>query len=156
MTFPDRQVIACAAGDDELDRVTVSNSGRGGPQGGDIAAPETEHPALAGRFSEATYDRAARIGDGFMFSGRTQTEAVRIKARITAQLRELGRIADAFGFESIQRYTRGDNQWPGDIAAWRKAGGSHISVATMGANLNTVDGHIKAIRRWRNVYNSIR
>jgi hypothetical protein len=32
--------------------------------------------------------------------------------------------------------------------------GSHISVVTMGANLNTVDGHIKAIKRWRDVYNS--
>jgi hypothetical protein len=103
---------------------------------------------------EAAYDRAARIGDGFLFSGRIQTEAVQIKARIVTKLRELGRDPDAFGFESIQRYDRGDNQWPGDIAAWRAAGGSHISVVTMGANLNTVDGHIAAIKRWRDVYNS--
>jgi hypothetical protein len=27
---------------------------------------------------------------------------------------------------------------------------------TMGANLNTVDGHIEAIKRWRDVYNSVR
>jgi hypothetical protein len=52
--------------------------------------------------------------------------------------------------------SRGDNQWPGDIAAWREAGGSHISVVTMGANLTTVDGHIEAIKRWRAVYNSVR
>ena len=44
--------------------------------------------------------------------------------------------------------------------AWRHCGvapsrGSHISVVTMGANLNTVDGHIDAIRRWRDVYNSV-
>jgi hypothetical protein len=45
---------------------------------------------------------------------------------------------------------------PGDIAAWREAGGSHISVVTMGANLTTVDRHIAAIKRWRDVYNSIR
>jgi hypothetical protein len=45
--------------------------------------------------------------------------------------------------------------WPGDIAAWREAGGSHISVVTMGANLTTVDGHIDAIKRWRDVYNSV-
>ena len=102
------------------------------------------------------YDRAARIGDGFLFSGRTQTEAVQIKARIEAKLRELGRDANGFGFESIQQYRRGDNQWPGDIAAWREAGGSHISVVTMGANLTTVDGHIEAIKRWRDVYNSVR
>ena len=73
-----------------------------------------------------------------------------------AKLAKLGRDADAFGFESIQQYTRGDNQWPGDIAAWREAGGSHISVVTMGANLTTVDGHIEAIKRWRDVYNSVR
>jgi hypothetical protein len=47
-------------------------------------------------------------------------------------------------------------QWRGDIAAWRASGGSHISVVTMGANLTTVDGHIDAIRRWRDVYNSVR
>jgi hypothetical protein len=27
---------------------------------------------------------------------------------------------------------------------------------TMGANLTTVDGHIAAIRRWRDVYNTVR
>ena len=36
------------------------------------------------------------------------------------------------------------------------AGGSHISVVTMGADLTTVDGHIEAIKRWRDVYNSVR
>ena len=118
--------------------------------------PKRQIPIWFGGFSEAAYDRAARIGDGFLFSGRTQTEAVKIKAGIEAKIRELGRNIDAFGFESIQQYSRGENRWPGDIAAWREAGGSHISVVTMGANLTTVDGHIDAIKRWRDVYNSIR
>jgi alkanesulfonate monooxygenase SsuD/methylene tetrahydromethanopterin reductase-like flavin-dependent oxidoreductase (luciferase family) len=123
---------------------------------GILPRPKRQIPIWFGGFSEAAYDRAARIGDGFMFSGRTQTEAVQIKARIEARLVELGRDREAFGFESIQQYTRGDNQWPGDIAAWRDAGGSHISVVTMGANLTTVDGHIEAIKRWREAYNSVR
>ena len=122
---------------------------------GILPRPKRRIPIWLGGFSEAAFDRAAMIGDGFLFSGRTQTEAIQIKARITAKLRELGRDADAFGFESIQQYSRGDNQWPGDIAAWRQAGGSHISVVTMGANLTTVDGHIEAIKRWRDVYNSV-
>jgi probable F420-dependent oxidoreductase len=117
--------------------------------------PKRSIPIWFGGFSDAAYDRAARIGDGFMFSGRTQTEAVQIKAKMTARLRELGWDVDAFGFESIQQYSRGDNQWPGDIASWRAAGGSHISVVTMGANLTTVDGHIDAIRRWRQVYDAV-
>jgi probable F420-dependent oxidoreductase len=123
---------------------------------GILPRPKRPIPIWLGGFSEVAYDRAARIGDGFLFSGRTQTEAVEIKARIETKLSALGRDPNAFGFESIQQYNRGDNQWPGDIAAWRKAGGSHISVVTMGANLTTVDGHIDAIRRWRSVYDSVR
>jgi hypothetical protein len=91
---------------------------------GILPRPKRKIPIWLGGFSEAAFDRAARIGDGFLFSGRTQTEAIQIKARIVAKLLELGRDADAFGFESIQQYSRGDNQWPGDIAAWRKGGGA--------------------------------
>jgi probable F420-dependent oxidoreductase len=122
---------------------------------GILPRPKRQIPIWLGGFSDTAYERAARIGDGFLFSGRTQTEAVQIKAKIEARLRELGRDVGAFGFESIQQYGRGDNRWPGDIAAWRDAGGSHISVATMGANLTTVDAHIDAIKRWRQVYDSI-
>jgi hypothetical protein len=60
-----------------------------------------------GGFSEAAYDRAARIGDGFLFSGRTQTDAVQIKARIEVRLRELGRDVDASGFRRPQHRHHG-------------------------------------------------
>ena len=66
---------------------------------GILPRPKRQIPIWLGGFSKAAFDRAARIGDGFLFSGRTQTEAVQIKARIVAKLRELGRDADAFGFE---------------------------------------------------------
>jgi len=122
---------------------------------GILPRPTRRIPIWFGGFSNAAYDRAARIGDGFMFSGRTQTEAVGIKARIEARLTALGRPRQDFGFESIQQYSRGANQWPSDIAEWRAAGGTHISVVTMGANLTTVDGHIEAIRRWRAVYDTV-
>src|ERR1700761_7292906 len=78
---------------------------------GILPRPKRRIPIWLGGFSQAAYDRAARIGDGFMFSGRTQTEAVQIKAKIEAKLAEHGRPRDSFGFESIQQYSRGDNQW---------------------------------------------
>jgi probable F420-dependent oxidoreductase len=136
--------------------VEYSDSDHRIDRAGILPRPKRQIPIWLGGSSEAAFDRAARIGDGFLFSGRTQNEAVQIKARIEARLRELGRDGGVFGFESIQQYSRGDNQWPGDIAAWREAGGSHISVVTMGANLTTVDGHINAIKRWRDVYSSVR
>ena len=122
---------------------------------GILPRPKRQIPIWLGGSSEAAFDRAARIGDGFLFGGRTQTQAVQIKAKIEAKLSALGRDHSAFGFESIQQYSRGDNRWPGDITAWREAGGSHISVVTMGANFTTVDTHIEAIKRWRDVYNSV-
>src|ERR1700746_3865148 len=70
---------------------------------GILPRPKRQIPIWLGGFSEAAYDRAARIGDGFLFSGRTQTEAVQIKAQIETKLRDLGRDVGAFGFESIQQ-----------------------------------------------------
>src|SRR6202140_4547220 len=58
---------------------------------GILPRPKRQIPIWLGGSSEAAFDRAARIGDGFLFSGRTQTEAVQIKARIEARLRKLGR-----------------------------------------------------------------
>ena len=36
-----------------------------------------------------------------------------------------------------------------------RLGGATYPFVTMGANLTTVDGHIEAIKRWRDVYNSV-
>src|SRR5262249_8135390 len=41
---------------------------------GILPRPKRQIPIWLGGFSEAAYDRAARIADGFLFSGRTQTE----------------------------------------------------------------------------------
>ena len=111
--------------------------------------PTRSIPIWLGGFSPPAFDRAARIADGFLISGRSQDESIEIKARIEAKLSELGRADDDFGFESIQQFVRGPDAWPNDIAAWRGAGGSHISVVTMNAGLTTVDQHIDAIKQWR-------
>src|ERR1700686_3445237 len=79
---------------------------------GILSRPKRQIPIWLGGSSEAAFDRAARMGDGFLFSGRTQTEAVQIKARIEARLRELGRavprpLVDENG---MTRY------WPGQLA----------------------------------------
>jgi alkanesulfonate monooxygenase SsuD/methylene tetrahydromethanopterin reductase-like flavin-dependent oxidoreductase (luciferase family) len=47
---------------------------------GILPRPKRQIPVWLRGFSEAAFDRAARIGDGFLFSGRTQTEAIQIKA----------------------------------------------------------------------------
>ena len=122
---------------------------------GILPMPKRQIPIWLGGSSEIAYDRAARLADGFLISGRSQDYAEKIKTRIEGQLDELGRDQSEFGFESIQSYTRGPNRWPEDIAAWHAAGGSHISVVTMSAGFEKVDEHIDAIREWREVYDSV-
>ncbi|NKB56722.1 MAG: TIGR03619 family F420-dependent LLM class oxidoreductase [Alphaproteobacteria bacterium] len=119
---------------------------------GILPLPKRQIPIWLGGSTDIAYERAARIADGFLFSGRTQADAVEIKGRIEGMLEENGRGGEGFGFESIQPYSNGANRWPGDIAAWREAGGSHISVVTMGAGFETVDAHIDAIGNWRKTY----
>jgi alkanesulfonate monooxygenase SsuD/methylene tetrahydromethanopterin reductase-like flavin-dependent oxidoreductase (luciferase family) len=52
---------------------------------GILPRPKRTIPIWLGGFREAAFDRAARIGDGFLFSGQTQTEAIQINARIAAR-----------------------------------------------------------------------
>ncbi|MGK0170583.1 MAG: putative F420-dependent oxidoreductase, partial [Gammaproteobacteria bacterium] len=70
---------------------------------GILPRPTRSIPIWLGGFSEPAYDRAARVADGFLFSGRSQTEAIGIKARIESQRAALGKAQEPFGFESIQQ-----------------------------------------------------
>src|SRR5215470_12245748 len=53
---------------------------------GILPRPKRQIPIWFGGSSEAAFDRAARIGDGFLFGARTQTEAAQIKTRIEIKL----------------------------------------------------------------------
>ena len=114
-----------------------------------LPRPSRQIPIWLGGFSKPAFERAARIADGFLFSARSQAEAAQVKADMEKKLIEHGRENDPFGFECIQQYARGPEHWESDIASWKNAGGSHISVATMGADLTSVDQHINAITQWR-------
>jgi probable F420-dependent oxidoreductase len=112
-------------------------------------APNRQIPIWFGGFSAPAYDRAAHIGDGFIFSGRQLDVATEAKQRIEATMAEIGRADHEFGFESIMPYANGSDRWVADLDRWAKAGGSHASVVTMGAGFATVDQHIDAITSWR-------
>ena len=131
-------------GNHQLDRVGI------------LPRPKRQIPIWLGGFSAVAYERAAKLADGFMFSGRSQAHAVDIKSSMDARLAELGRDPKGFGYECIQQFNRGPGSWPGDIQTWEAAGGTHVSVVTMGAGLTTVDQHIEAIRAWRSAYDSTR
>lgn len=117
--------------------------------------PKRAIPIWLGGFSTAAFERAVRIADGFVFSAERQSEAIDAKAQLDALLADRGRDNKDFGFESLQQFARGGDRWTEDIGAWHNAGGSHISIMTMGAGLSTVDQHIDALEKWRRAYESV-
>ena len=118
---------------------------------GILPMPRRQIPIWLGGFSAPAFNRAARIADGFIISGRSLDQATEIKAHIEAKLLENGRAGEDFGFESIQPLRGEPDEWAKNIARWREVQGSHISVVTMGIGHTTVDQHIDGIRRWREV-----
>ena len=57
----------------------------------------------------------------------------------------LGRSVEDFGAEYVALTHGADGDLTGEIEAWREAGGTHLSVVTMGLGLDSVDGHIDYI-----------
>jgi hypothetical protein len=55
---------------------------------------------------------------------------------------DLGRSAEDFGGDYVALPRAGVGAVTAEIDAWREAGGTHVSVATMGLGLDSVDGHL--------------
>ena len=41
------------------------------------------------------------------------------------------------------------DNWNRELKAWEELGGTHVTVNTMGAGLSAPDGHIGALRRFK-------
>ncbi len=107
-------------------------------------------PIWFGGSSDAVLDRAARLGDGFVFS-RLSSLATGGIQKIRERAAVAGRQLGDFGFEVQLPYAPGAEIWAQELERWREAGGSRASINTMGAGLRTPADHIDALRRYREV-----
>jgi probable F420-dependent oxidoreductase len=97
---------------------------------GILPLPKRSIPIWFGGFTEAAFERAARVGDGFHFGAagpgvRAQWEQVK------AALARAGRSAEGFGAEATVDYSAGPESWREELEAWRGAGGTHFSLRAM-------------------------
>src|ERR1700733_1254386 len=107
-----------------------------------VPKPTRSIPIWLGGSSEPAYDRAARLADGFIFIGGDINRTIDAWKRLRDRVGSLGRSVEDFGAEYVSRPQGGPGDLTAEIDAWREAGGTHLSVVTMGLGLDSVDGHI--------------
>jgi probable F420-dependent oxidoreductase len=112
-----------------------------------VPRPAGPIPIWLGGSSEAAFDRAARLADGFIFSGRDANRTVDAWKRLRDRVHGLGRSVDDFGGDYVARFRDGVDGLTAEIDSWRDAGGTHVSVVTMGLGLDSADGHIDYLAR---------
>ena len=106
-----------------------------------VPKPARPIPIWLGGSSEAAFERAARLADGFIFDGgigNTVDAWNGLRDRVSA----VGRSVEDFGADYVARPQGGLDDLTAEIAAWHEAGGTHVSVLSMGLGLDSADGHV--------------
>jgi probable F420-dependent oxidoreductase len=108
-----------------------------------VPKPARSIPIWLGGSSEAAYERAARLADGFIFIGADIGQIIDAWNRLRERVRSVGRPVEDFGGDYVARPRGGVGDLTAEVDAWREAGGTHVSVVTMGLGLDSVDAHIE-------------
>ena len=119
---------------DRIDRATL------------VPKPTRSIPIWLGGYGEAAFNRAARHGDGFIFFGGGGVDRVLDNwTWLRGRLHDHGRSVEDFGSECVVRPRDGVGSLRAEVDSWRDAGGTHLSIVTMGLGLDSIDAHIDYI-----------
>ena len=117
-------------------------------------------PIWLGGWAEAVLQRVGRLGDGWMpvyVDPRDPAKYEELRGKV-ARLRDYtssaGRPQDAVGIDAqsgVRLLWGGEEDWATLAAVWRSLGATHLSVDTMGASLTSLDAHLDALRKIKEV-----
>ena len=110
-----------------------------------VPKPTGTIPIWLGGSGERAHERAARLADGFMFIGAGVERTIETWNALRDRVANAGRPADEFGGDYVALSGANIAELKAEIDAWRDAGGTHVSVVTMGLGLKTTDAHIEYI-----------
>lgn len=103
--------------------------------------PQRRIPILLGGFADIALRRAARIGDGFIFADGAADAFVQL-VRLRELLAQAGRSDDPFELRCNMLRARTAADAGETARRWADAGGTHVSVTTMGMGFTTADQHL--------------
>ena len=109
-------------------------------------------PIWMGAMAEPAIKRAARIADGWFPQFPPGPDGAATIERLRGYLRNAGRNPADFGIEGRIRLAGTDEDQRGAmLEGWNELGATHVSFDTMGARLTTLQDHIDAIRRFKDL-----
>ncbi|OBE96270.1 LLM class F420-dependent oxidoreductase [Mycobacterium sp. 852002-10029_SCH5224772] len=104
-------------------------------------------PVWFGAASDRAYERAGRLGDGWFPMVEPGPGLDHALEQVNGAAESAGRNPQSIGMEARVSWTGDPDKLAADIAAWKAAGASHLSVNTMKAGLAHVDDHLAALER---------
>jgi probable F420-dependent oxidoreductase len=108
-----------------------------------VPKPTRPIPIWLGGSSDAAFDRAARLADGFIFFGGGVDHTIDAWHRLRDRVHGLGRSVEDFGADYVALAQGDTGNLTAEIDAWREAGGTHVSLVTMGLGFDSADAHIE-------------
>ena len=94
--------------------------------------------------------RIARLGDGWFPSFAPDATARAVLARMQTYIAAAGRRPSDVGLAGRLRMPgKSPDQWRAEAEAWRNLGATHIMAEARRGPLSSVDGHIAAMRQFR-------
>ena len=103
-----------------------------------VPKPTRSIPIWLGGSGQKAFDRAARLADGFLFFGGGVDRAIASWRQVRERVADLGRPAQDFGGDYVALSGADVAELIREIDAWREAGGTHVTVVTMGLGLDSV------------------
>ncbi|HEY3246796.1 MAG TPA: LLM class F420-dependent oxidoreductase [bacterium] len=116
-------------------------------------------PIWMGGESDAVIRRVARLADGWIPGGRLRSPTTthpQVPGGFAAMVETMhkyaakaGRDPAAIQLERRVAYAAGPQRWRQAMEEWRALSGTHFSISTMQSNLQSVDQHIEALRKFK-------
>jgi alkanesulfonate monooxygenase SsuD/methylene tetrahydromethanopterin reductase-like flavin-dependent oxidoreductase (luciferase family) len=105
-----------------------------------------------GGMAEPVIKRAARIADGWFPQFRPGPDGAATIERLRGYLRDAGRDPSTFGIEGrVSLFNTPEPEWTAALEGWRDLGATHVTVNTMNVGLASPQGHLDAIRRFKDL-----
>jgi probable F420-dependent oxidoreductase len=109
-------------------------------------------PIWTGGRAEVLLRRTARLADGWFPLGRPDDQMQQTIERLHSYIREAGRDPNTFGIQAQVNAKDGEpDEWMRQTKKWQDLGATHVCINTMGAGFASLQQHIEAIRRYKEV-----